>query len=149
MKRSVLPCTLLICCLLLTICLFTGCDNRVECQAPPAQIAVQVMDGTLTYPADLDTAARIRVFYQDNNQKKYLADLTRMGDLLFSNMLIEECRYANDPEFSFELNGRVLAKMKMETYINNAKCNGWAAISRVYQNGEEVPRSSNGAYVIK
>lgn len=117
--------------------------------APPSEISIQIMDGTLTYPADLDTAARVKVWYQEKNQKIYVNDLRRMGDVFFSNMLIEESHGAKDPEFSFELNGRVLAQMRMETYVNNAKCNGWAAISKVYQNGEVVPRSANGSYLIK
>lgn len=149
MKLSVLPSILLFCFLFITVCLLVSCGNNVDCMAPPSEIGIQIMDGTLTYPADLDTAARIKVSYQENNQKKYVDDLSRMGDVFFSNMLIEESRRANDPEFSFELNGRVLAQMKMETYINDVKCNGWAAISKVYQNGEVVSRSANGAYLIK
>jgi hypothetical protein len=125
-----------------------GCDN-VDCQAPPSQIAVQIMDGALIYPADLDTAARVKVSYQENNQQKYVADLVREGDVFLTSMLIEDSRRANDPEFSFELNGRILAKIRMETYINNAKCNGWANISNVYQNGEVVSRSPNWAYLLK
>ncbi|MCF0075676.1 hypothetical protein LZD49_34710 [Dyadobacter sp. CY261] len=125
-----------------------GCDN-VDCQAPPSQIAIQIMDDALIYPADLDTAARVKVSYQINNQQKYVADLVRLGDVFLSSMLIEDSRRANDPEFSFELNGRVLATIKMETYINNAKCNGWASISKVYQNGEVVSRSPNWAYLLK
>jgi hypothetical protein len=107
------------------------------------------MDDALIYPADLDTAARVKVSYQEDNQQKYVADLVRLGDVFLSSMLIEDSRRANDPEFSFELNGRVLATIKMETYINNAKCNGWANISKVYQNGEVVSRSPNWAYLLK
>lgn len=125
-----------------------GCGN-VDCQAPPSQIAFQIMDGALIYPADLDTAASVKVAYQENNQKKYVADLIRIGDTFQSSMLIEDSRKANDPEFYFELNGRVLATIRMETYINNSKCNGWANISKVYQNGEVVSRSPNWAYLIK
>jgi hypothetical protein len=79
-------------CISVTALWGTGCDN-VVCQAPPSQIAVQIMDGAL--------------------------------------------------------NGRVLATIRMETYINNAKCNGWANISKLYQNGEVVSRSPNWAYLIK
>jgi len=149
MKLSVLQRILLFVFLFVTTCLFESCDNNVDCMAPPSEISIQIMDGTLTYPADLDTAARIKVSYQENNQKKYVNDLSRRGDVFFSNMLIEESRGAKDPEISFELNGRVLAQMKMETYINDAKCNGWATISKVYQNAEVVSRSANGSYLIK
>jgi len=69
MKLSVLPSILLICCLLPATCFLAGCNNNVDCQAPPSQISIQILDGTLTYPADLDTAARIKVSYQKNNQK--------------------------------------------------------------------------------
>ncbi|MCF2488057.1 hypothetical protein [Dyadobacter sp. CY347] len=149
MKLLVLPGFLSSCFVLLATCFITGCDNNVDCMAPPNEISMQIMDGTLTYPADLDTAAHVKVFYQESSQKKYVSDLDRAGDVLVSNILIEESRSANDPELSFELNGRVLTKMRMETYINNAKCNGWATISQVYQNGELVSRSVNGAYLIK
>ena len=149
MKLSALQRILSFCFLSLITCCLTACINNVDCQAPPSEIIIQIMYGTLTYPADLDTAARIKVSYQENNQKKYVNDLSRMGDVFFSNMLIEESRWAKDPEFSFELSGRVLAQMKMETYINDAKCNGWATISKVYQNGQVVPRSANGSYLIK
>lgn len=149
MKLSVLPSILLFCSLFLTTFLLESCGNNVDCMAPPSEIGIQIMDGTLIYPADLDTAARIKVSYQENNQKKYVDDLSIMGDVFFSNMLIEESRKAKDPEFSFELNGRVLAQMTMETYINDAKCNGWATISKVYQNGEIISRSVNGSYLIK
>ena len=148
MKLSAPPSILLFWCLILTACFLAGCNN-VDCQAPPSEISIQITDGTLTYPADLDTAARIKVSYQENNKKKYVNDLQRMGDVFFSNILIEESHGAKDPEFSFELNDRVLAKMKMETYINDAKCNGWATISNIYQNGKVVSRSENGSYLIK
>jgi len=72
-----------------------------------------------------------------------------MDEVFLSNFLIEKSRRTNDPEFSFELNGQILAQMKMETYINDAKCNGWATISKVYQNGEVVSRSANGSYLLK
>ncbi|WP_157486784.1 hypothetical protein [Dyadobacter alkalitolerans] len=149
MKLSVLPGILSFYCLLLTTCNITGCDSNVDCMAPPSEISMQIMDGPLTYPADLDTTARIKVFYQQSSQKTYVSNLDRMGDAFFSNILIDESRRANDPELSFELNGRVLTKMKMETYINNAKCNGWATVSNVYQNGKVVSSSANGAYLIK
>ncbi len=149
MKISVFRSSLLFCCLLIAHYLLTGCNNNIDCQSPPAQIAIQITNGTLTYPADLDTAARIKVSYQENNQQKYVGDLIRMGDVFISYMLVEDSRRLNDPEFSFELNGQVLAKMKMETYLNNAKCNGWANISKVYQNGETISRSANGTYLLK
>ena len=106
------------------------------------------MDGNLTYPADLDTAARVKVSYQENGQQKYVADLIIIGDEFHSSMLIEDSRKASDPEFSFELHGRILAKMKMETYVKKSRCSGWANISKVYQNGEVITKTPNGAYVI-
>ncbi|MBE8971290.1 hypothetical protein IQ277_35395 [Nostocales cyanobacterium LEGE 12452] len=116
---------------------------------PPPELAIQIMDGALTYPADLDIAVEVRVSYLENNKQKYVADLIRMGDVFLASMLIQESRKANDPEFSFELNGRVLAKMKMETYIKKTKCGDWANISKVYHNGEVVSRAINGAYLLK
>ena len=133
----------------IALCWGTGCNNNVECMAPPPELAIQIMEGALTYPADLDTVARVKVSYQENDQQKYVTDLVRMKDVFLASMLIQESSKANDPEFSFELNGRVLAKMKMETYINKTKCGDWANISKVYHNGEVVPRSINGAYLLK
>lgn len=112
-------------------------------------MSIQIIDGALTYPTDLDTAARVKVSYLENNQQKYVPDLFRMGDVYISSTLIQESRKANDPEFAFELNGRVLAKMKMETYVKNTKYGDWANISRVHHNGEVVSRSINGAYLLK
>lgn len=126
-----------------------SCTNKGECLALPSEIAIQIIDGTLTYPADLDTAARIKVSYQESGQQKYIADLGIIGDEFHSSMLIEASRKANDPEFSFELNGRILSKMKMETYIEKSRCSGWARISKVYQNGEVIAKSPNGAYIIE
>lgn len=126
-----------------------GCNNNVECMTPPPELAIQIMDGALTYPADLDIAARVKVSYLENNKQKYVADLIRMGDVFLVSMLIQESRNTNDPEFSFELNGRVLAKMKMETYIKKIKCGDWVNISKVYHNGEVVSRAINGAYLLK
>lgn len=128
--------------------LMSGCRHGVDCMAPPSEIAIQIIDGPLTYPADLDTAARIRVSYIENNQQKYIPDLVRIKDVFLSSILIETSRSANDPEFSFELKGKVLAKIKLETYVNKTKCNRWAAISKVYQNGEVISRSSTGAYLL-
>lgn len=144
---------LLVCARLLTVAalfalLHFGCRN-VDCMAPPSEIAIQIADGDRVYPADLDTASRVRVFYVINNQPNYLADLQRMDDVFSSRMLIETSRSAGDPEFTFELNGRTLARMKLDTYINNARCNGWAAISEVYQNGEAIHRAPNGAYLVQ
>jgi len=82
MKLSVLPSILLFWCLILTACFLAGCNN-MDCQAPPSEISIRIMDGTLTYPADLDTAARIKVSYQENNKKKYVNGLRRMGDVFF------------------------------------------------------------------
>lgn len=126
-----------------------GCDNNVDCMSPPPEVAVQIMDGALTYPADLDTAARLRISYQENDRQKYAVDPVRMGDVYILSMLIQESRKANDPELSFELNGRVLAKMKMETYIKKTKCGDWANVSKVYNGGEVLSRSTNGAYLLK
>lgn len=127
----------------------TGCNNNVECMTPPPELAIQIMNGALTYPADLDIATRVKVSYLENNKQKYVADLVRMGDVFLASMLIQESRKANDPEFSFELNGRVLAKMKMETYIKKTKCGDWANISKVHHNGEVASRAINGAYLLK
>ncbi len=149
MKLSLIQSNLSFSCLLLITCFLTGCDNRMDCQAPPPEIAVQIMDGSLTYPADLDSAAKIKVSYLENNRQKHVEDLAIQDDVFFISMLIQESRKLNDPEFSFELSGKVLAKMKLETYINNAKCNGWANVSKVSQNGQAVSKSANGVYLIK
>lgn len=148
MKRSVLYSNLLFSCLLLIISFLAGCHN-VDCMAPPSEIAIQIMDGGLVYPAELDTAAHLKVSYQENSQQKYVADLVRSGDVFHSSMFIEDSYRLHDPEFSFELDGRILAKIKLETYRSHAKCNDWAKISKVYQNTETVSRSANGAYLIK
>ncbi len=138
-----------LCLILLTYYSLVSCDNNVQCQSPPQEIAIQIMDGTLTYPADLDTTAQIRVSFQKDNQKKYITELRRQGDVFWSNILIEESHRNNNPELSFELNDRVLSKMQMETYINNAKCNGWANIAKVHQNGVVVTKSVAGTYILK
>ncbi|MCF2443527.1 hypothetical protein L0657_06120 [Dyadobacter sp. CY345] len=148
MKLSLLRSTLFSCLILFPV-IFFGCIGSPDCQAPPPKIALQIMDGTLTYPADLDSAARIKVSYLENNQQKYVEDLDIEGDVFFSSMLIQDSRRLNDTEFSLELNGKVLTKIKLETFINNGKCNGWANVSKVTQNGQDVSRLANGTYLIK
>lgn len=135
--------------LLLFAFLFTGCDRNVECLAPPPSISFQIKDGALTYPADLDTAARINVSYIENNQEKFVESIRKKGDQLSAVMLIQTSRVANDPEFLFKLNDRLLAKVKLETYNKPTKCDSWSKVSKVYQNGEEVLRSSNWVYALK
>ena len=110
-----------ICGILFAGYILMGCENRVECQSPPSQITFQIIHGMLTYPADLVTLVRVKVSYQENSQQKFVGDLTRMGDVFLSSMLIEDSRRANDPEFSLELDGQVLAKIKLETHTNTAK----------------------------
>lgn len=126
-----------------------GCADSVDCMAPPPEMAVQIIDGALSYPTKLDTAAKVKVSYLENDQRKYVSDLVRMGDVFLSSSLIQESRKANDPEFSFELNDRVLAKIRIETYIKKTKCGDWANISKMYHNGEVVSRAINGAYLLK
>ena len=106
----------------------SGCDNR-DCQAPPPTFYFRIADAALTYPADLDSGAVIRISYIENGQKNYINDIRKADDILETWQIIPVSRKLNDPEFTFELDGRVLTKLKLKTYVNNSECSGWEDIS--------------------
>ena len=91
----------------------TSCINNIACQNPPPVFQFQIRDGNLTYPYDLDSTSTIKVCYLEAGRQKYIEDISGMEDALKSPMLIAYSQELNDPEFTIELNGRLLSKIKL------------------------------------
>jgi len=134
--------------ILVTIILgLAGCLNNV-CQNPPPQFYFQIVDAGTIYPSRPDTNAVIDIWYTQGNEKKMVTDVNKVEDVFQSAMLIIHAQESNDQEFTFELNRRVIAKIRLETYIDKGKCDGWAHVSKVYQNGKMISKSLTGVYRI-
>ena len=123
------------------------CFNNV-CQNPPPQFYFQIVDAGTIYPSRPDTNAVIDIWYTQGNEKKMVTDINKVDDVFQSAMLIIHAQELNDPEFTFELNRRVIAKIRLETYIDKGKCDGWAHVSNVCQNGKMISKSLTGVYRI-
>ena len=125
----------------------TGCINNIDCQNPPPVFQFQIRDGNYTYPSDLDSALTIKIWYLEAGKQKYIEDISRIEDAFSSLTLIGYSRDLKDPELTFELNGRVLTVVKLETYIDKGKCDGWAHISKILQYGESI-KDRSGIYLL-
>lgn len=128
---------------LLVFCFIAGCNNNVDCQAPPPSFYFKVATDSLIYPTPADTATKIMISYLDGNQQKTITDLTENEGLYKSSEIITHSFNLNNPEFTIAVNGKDLTKLRFETYLNNAKCQGWPTVSNVYENGQLLEKTEN------
>lgn len=134
--------------LAITSCLLAGCDNNVVCQAPPPSFFFRVVNNGLIYPTPTDTSATLTISYFDAGQRKTIADLKENEGFFDSSEIISRSWALNNPEFNLEFNDQELTTIKFDTYINNAKCQGWPSISNVYENGQPLQKTENRFFVL-
>lgn len=136
---------------MLTVALLTlwisGCNNS-DCQSPPPSFQFQIEDQGITYPSLSDTLKDFGVYYQNAGYHFYVSDIKSNGRTFQSGTLIMTSASQKNPEFVVQVMGETFAIVRMETYINKSKCNGWDEISKVYVNGKEVQRNADRAYLI-
>ncbi|QRR00237.1 hypothetical protein [Dyadobacter sandarakinus] len=125
-----------------------GCERNVDCQAPPPSFAFRIVSSGDTYPAPADTSGAVRISYQDGGKQKYIHDVRVMNGSFETAEMIWQSRALNDPEFTFEFEDQPFTKIRLQTYINHARCQGWATISAVYQNGSTIDRGNDWFYLL-
>ncbi|KAA0992721.1 hypothetical protein [Dyadobacter aurulentus] len=136
------------CTLILSLIFLFSCGDRVDCQAPPPVFYFQVKANGVTYPNSGSTSD-IRIFYADGaNSKTYISDLDSYEGIFTTGALIMKSHALNNPEITVELRGEPFAKLRLETFINTAKCQGWATVSKVYQDNKPLTPSSGNIYII-
>lgn len=130
-------------------CLFTSCSkNNVECQTPPPSFFFRVMSDGSIYPSQSDTSSTLIISYLDGDQRKIISDLKEIDGFFDSSEIITRSWALHNPAFTLELNGQEFTKIRFDTYMNNAKCQGWASVSNVYENGQLLQKNENRFFVL-
>jgi hypothetical protein len=131
----------------LVTCFLIGCENNMDCQAPPPSFYFRIIGNGFVYPTRADTSAKLTISYVDGGRLKTIADLREIDGLFRSSEIISSSWALDNPEFTLELNNQELSKVKFDTYMNNAKCQGWASVSNVYENGQLLQKTDNHFFV--
>lgn len=126
----------------------SGCEKG-DCMTSPPYFLFQIADADKSYPADLNTGSSLKIYHLDQGNRRYVGDIRVAGDFFQAGMLIFNSRAANDPEFYLEIDDKVVSRMKLETYTDNTKCNGWDRVSKVMQGTEVVERQADHTYILK
>ena len=147
MKISLLRPPFLLSCLM--ACFLAGCDRNIDCQSPPPSFFFRVVRDGSIYPSAANPSAILKISYAEGGQQKYLTDLEVIDGFFTSSMIIERSWALDDPAFTLELNGQILTKIKLENYMNNARCQGWPSVSEVYENGQLAKKTENQILCIR
>ncbi|MEO6685317.1 MAG: hypothetical protein ABIN24_05105 [Dyadobacter sp.] len=102
----------------------------------------------MVYPTSADTSAKLTISYMDGDRQKTITDLNEIEGFYDTSMIIDRSWALNNPEFTFLFNGQDTIKVRFDTYMNNAKCQGWATVSKVYENGQLLERTENRFFLI-
>lgn len=132
----------------ITFCLLTSCDNNVACQVPPPSFFFRIAINGIIYPTPADTSATLTISYSDAGQRRIITDLQEINGFFDSSEIISRSWALNNPEFQLEFNDQKLTTIKFDTYINNAKCQGWPSVSSVYDNGKLLEKTENRFFVL-
>ena len=128
-------------------CFIMGCDTNVDCKSPPPSFFFRIISNGIVYPTLADTSAKLTIYYVAGGGKKTITDLREIDGFFDSSEIISSSWTLDNPEFTLVFNNQELSKIKFDTYMNNAKCQGWPSVSNVYENGQLAEKTQNHDFV--
>lgn len=84
----------------------------------------------------------------EGSQRKTIPDIIETNGIYESHEIIHRSWILKNPEFTIDLSNQNLTTIKFETYMNNAKCQGWPTVSKVFENGQLIEKTENQFYLL-
>jgi hypothetical protein len=140
--KNILTLTLLLSCFLIEI----SCRS-LECQSPPPVLRFLIVDkNDKSLISNINKDSLKFTFKELNGKTQTLSDLRisvndstsiePFNHIIETYELVTKSNQLQDSLFFVELNGKVLGKIQLKTFLNNEKCQGWITASEVLFNGK-------------
>jgi hypothetical protein len=133
----------------------------MECQSSPPVLRFQILDkNDKSLISKMNKDSLRFTFKELNGNTKTLSDLRvnvndststePINHIIQTYELVTKSNQLKDSSFFVELNGKVLGKIQLKTFLNDEKCQGWITASEVLFNDKKTIFVSNKSlYILK